>query len=91
MAGHHISQVRQGAQQQIQRHRPAIAEHGRMRVRRIDSFQVKLQGRAEVQVFLPELQRVVLHVGRRKGLAVMPGDAFAQLEGDGLAIGLGRP
>ncbi|KAG1368859.1 hypothetical protein G6F59_018771 [Rhizopus arrhizus] len=52
-----------------------------MRVRRIDSFQVKLQGRAEVQVFLPELQRVVLHVGRRKGLAVMPGDAFAQLDG----------
>ncbi|MNV61222.1 hypothetical protein D3C71_1537230 [compost metagenome] len=91
MARHHVAQVGQRAQQQVQRHRAAVAEHRRVSVGRVDGLQVKLQGRTEVQVLLPEFQRVVLHIGRGERLAIMPGDAFAQLERDGLAVRIGGP
>ena len=46
---------------------------------------------AEILQRLPDLQRREGDVGRGERLAVMPGDALAQLEGDGQAVGRAFP
>jgi hypothetical protein len=91
MFRNHVAQVGQRPQQQVERHRPRVAEHRGGRVRRVDGVEVELQGRAVVEVLLPHLHRGELHVGRGEGLAVVPLDAFAQREGDGLAVGRRLP
>ena len=60
-------------------------------VRRIDRLEILLELRAVIEMLLPQLDGGVLHVGGGERLAVVPGDAFAQLERDGLAIRLRIP
>ena len=88
---YHVAEIAQGAQQQVERHRLRIAEHGGMLVRRVDRDQVLLQLGAVVELGLPQLHSVVLHVGGGKRLAVVPLHALAQMEGDGFAVRRGVP
>jgi hypothetical protein len=83
---HDVAEVAQRPQQQVQRHRARVAENCGVRVRGVDRFQILLQLSAVVQLLLPHLYRGVLHVARGERLAVVPGHALAQLEGDGPAI-----
>jgi hypothetical protein len=82
-----IAQVRQGAQQQVERHRPLIAKHGCQRIWRIDRGEKELQRRAVVENLLPHLHGGEFDIRRGEGFAVVPSNAFAQLERDGLAVG----
>ena len=91
MARRDIAEIGQGAQQQVERHGPLVAEHRGVRVGRVDGGQEELQRRAVVEDLLPHLHRRVLHVGGGEGRPVVPGHALAQLEGDGLAVGRGLP
>ena len=91
MFGRDIAEVRQRAQQQIERHRPLVTEDGGVRIRRVDGGEEQLQRRAVVEDLLPHVHGGEFDIRRGEGLAVMPADAFAQLEGDGLAVWRGLP
>ena len=91
MLGRDIAEVGQGAQQQVQRHRPLVFEDRGFGVRRFDLGQEQLQRRAVIEDLLPHVHRGECDVGRGEWLAVVPGDALAQLEGHGLAVGRGLP
>ena len=60
-------------------------------VRRVDAGQLGEQERREGVIFLQDLHEGELDVGARERLAVVKYNAFAQLEGDGLAVGRGLP
>lgn len=81
-----ITEVGESAQQEFGRNWAAVAEDRGMFVRCIDGLKVLLQRGAEVEMLLPQFERVVLNFGGGKGLSVVPGDPFAQFEGDRFAI-----
>ena len=81
--------VGQPIEQLLQRHGLGIVEHRRMRIGAVDRLEVGLKRGGIVQQFLPHVHRGKGHVIALKRLAVMPVDAFAQLQRDLLAI-LGR-
>ena len=91
MLGRDVAEVGQGAQQQIQRHRPLVFEDRGLGVRRFDRGQEQLQRRTVIEDLLPHVHGGEFDVGRGERLAVVPGDALAQLEGHGLAVGRGFP
>ena len=81
-----IAEVGQGAEQQVQRHRPLVAEDRGLRIGRIDRGEEQLQRRSVVEDLLPHVHRGEGDVLRGERLAIVPCDALAQLEGDGLAV-----
>ena len=89
--GHDAGQRRQRVADQLERRRLGESEHGGVLVRRVDGFQILEDDAAEVLQRLPDLQRREGDVGRGERLAVMPGDAFAQLEGDRQPVGRAFP
>ena len=66
--------------------RRAHADDGGVGVGRFHRFQVAEHGAAEIAVLLPDLQRGEGDVGGGERLAVVPGDALAQGEGEGAAV-----
>ena len=64
---------------------------GRVLVRRVDRLEIGEDQPAEVLQRLPDVERREGDVGRGEGLAVVPGHAFAQLEGDRKAVGRAFP
>ena len=89
--GRDVAEVGQRAQQQVQRHRPLVFEDRGLRIRRLDRGQEQLQRRSVIEDLLPHVHGGEFDVGRGERLAVVPGDALAQLEGHGLAVGRGFP
>ena len=80
--GKHRGQRRQRVADKLQRRRRGEAEDGGVLVRRVDRLEVLEHDAPEILQRLPDLQRREGDIGRGEGLAVVPGHALAQLEGD---------
>lgn len=87
MFGDDAGYDRQRITDELERRRLGEAEDGGVIVGRIDGFEIGEDQTAEILQRLPDLERGEGDIERGERLAVMPGDAVAQLEGDGEAVG----
>ncbi|EGE55379.1 hypothetical protein RHECNPAF_930023 [Rhizobium etli CNPAF512] len=81
----------QGIADELERRRLGEAEDGGVVVGRIDGFEIGEHQAAEILQRLPDFEGGEGNVDRGERLAVVPGDAVAQLEGDGTAVGRAFP
>ncbi len=87
MLRHDAADDRQCVADQLQWGRLRELEDGGRRVRRFDGFEIGEDEAAEILQRLPDAECRIGDVSRGERLAIVPFHAFAQLEGDRLAVG----